>query len=97
MVSDELVKLPVNIHPFSQPVVREKVVVASPDKLIAREGVLEAVIEIPQLQITQEVRLFVRELRVPLVGGLLLLAAIGVRVAAGTTMPYHSITLARSL
>ena len=61
-----------HVEPFPQPHERQKILPAGLLKLIARERVLQLVIELPELQVTEEIGLLVGELRVGRVSRLLL-------------------------
>ena len=63
-----LQQLAMHVEPLPQPQEREEILPAGPLKLIARERVLKLVKEIPDLQVAEEIGLFVGELRVGFVG-----------------------------
>ncbi len=74
-LADEVQELQVDVGPFPHAVVGEEVLPARLLKLVARELPFELVVEVPELEVGEEVGVGVGELGVALVGRLLLLHA----------------------
>ncbi len=70
--AQQLLQLAMHVEPFTQPVVRQKMVAAGLAQLILRQVLFPLVVEVPELQVAEKIGFFVGELGVALVGRLLL-------------------------
>ena len=70
--TNQFTELPMNLRPFPHAVERQKVLLACAAELIPGQSLAQLVIKIPQSQIAKEIRVFINELCVRLIGRFLL-------------------------